>query len=156
MSLSVDGVWKSGVWATTVWAADVWREGSVTPPPVSGTGSSGGARYGGSRHWAWVPEKKKKKDYFAEKQEHDEKLQRLLKASLKKKQRQKELERIARIAAENSHAASDIRRAAEAVQREILTMDRLNKISQQERKRKLRQLEDEEDAIIALLLSDFL
>lgn len=125
--------------------------GTVIVPPPVGPGSSGGRGVG--RVWAWQPEvsKRTKPDWNPDR---DERLKKLLARTLKRKKRQKELERIAKIAAENAHGAMDIRKASENLEREILTMSRLKKISEKERIRKIHQLREEEEIIVAILLME--
>jgi len=139
-------------------ANDIESASQVSVPSLSvigaatSTGSSGGARYAG-RVWAWTPEPKKTTKIRFD-TEREERLKKLIEQTLKRKKRQKELERIAKIAAENAHAAQDIHRITDQLERELITMSRLKEISEKKRIEKVHQLREEEDIIVALLLMD--
>jgi hypothetical protein len=159
MSLAIDGVWKTGVWAQTVWADGVWREGDAPEPePEVAESNSGG--------WAFFLKYEQERDRRRRKRreqiEAEEAVQELppvekeIAQILHKQERiddsKAELKRLKALVDEYRQVPALSERATEAYERARVRGLRSD-LAKLDKELK-RMLEDEEMAVLMLLLND--
>ncbi len=136
-------------------SAGVVSTPTPTPTPTGG-GSSGGRyinqRTGRAIHWAPDTVGSPSRAFQYKKTKQDYELEELLKAAIKREDLEREAKKIAQKASERVTSVQDVSRAARAVEREVLSMRRSDALSNIQKK--LQKIKEEEDLIIALLLSD--
>jgi regulator of protease activity HflC (stomatin/prohibitin superfamily) len=159
MSLAIDGVWKTGVWAQTVWADGVWREGDAPEPePEVAESNSGGWAF----YLRYEAERERRRRKRREQIEAEEAVQELppvekeIAQILHKQERiddsKAEMKRLKALVDEYRQVPALSTRATEAYERARVRGLRSD-LAKLDKELK-RMLEDEEMAVLMLLLND--